>query len=233
MAIQQGAKYLERKHGGRGVLVGGVPGVMPATVVVVGAGVVGYHAAKMAAGLGALVYVLDVNLDRLRHVNATLPSNVFTLMSNPANLRQVLAQADIVVSSVLIPGGKAPKLIRREHLNLMKKGAVIIDVAIDQGGSTETSRPTTHEDPIYEVEGVIHYCVTNMPGAMPITSTLALTNATLPYLLEIANKGWRSALLTNPAIRAGANIVLGHVTYKAVADSFGLPYWPVEEVLKS
>ncbi len=182
MAIQQGAKYLEREHGGRGVLLGGVPGVAPAVVVVIGAGVVGANAARMAAGLGARVFVLDIDLQKLRYLSDVLPPNVVTLMSNPVNLRAALAEADVVVSSVLIPGSKSPKLVKREHLKLMKRGAVIVDVAIDQGGSTETSRPTSHSNPIYEVDGIIHYCVTNMPGAMPMTSTLALTNATLPYL---------------------------------------------------
>ena len=181
MAVQQGAKYLEKAHGGRGILLGGVPGVPPATVVVLGAGVVGMNATKMAAGLGSLVYVLDINLERLRYYSDVMPSNVITMMSNKANLRQALKDADLVVSSVLIPGGKAPKLITRDTLGIMKPGAVIVDVAIDQGGSTETSRPTTHRDPIYEVDGIVHYCVTNMPGAMPMTSTLALTNALLVF----------------------------------------------------
>ncbi len=224
MAIQQGAKYLEREHGGRGVLLGGVPGVAPATVVVLGGGVVGTHAAKMAAGLGAKVYLLDVNLERLRYLSDVMPANVSTLMSNLENIREVLVQADVVVSSVLIRGGKAPKLVRREHLKTMKQGAVIVDVAIDQGGSTETSRPTTHDNPIYEVDGIIHYCVTNMPGAMPVTSTVALTNATLPYALQLANLGWKEAIRRNSAIARGANIVEGRVTYKAVAEAFGLEW---------
>ncbi|MDX2112073.1 MAG: alanine dehydrogenase [Verrucomicrobiota bacterium] len=231
MAVQQGAKYLEREHGGRGVLLGGVPGVPPATVVVLGAGIVGFNAAKMAAGLGARVYVLDVNLDRLRYLSDVLPPNVFTMMSNPPNLREALSAADVVISSVLIKGGKAPKLVTRATLKLMKKGAVIVDVAIDQGGSTETSRPTSHREPIYEVDGIIHYCVTNMPGAMPMTSTLALTNATLPYALEIAGKGWQRAVRENRAISRGTNILLGQVTYRAVADSFGLEYVSVDKIL--
>ncbi len=232
MAIQQGAKYLEKAHGGRGILLGGVPGVPPATVVILGAGVVGMNATKMAAGLGSLVYVLDVNLERLRYYSDVMPANVITLMSNKANLRKTLADADLVVSSVLIPGGKAPKLITKETLKIMKPGAVIVDVAIDQGGSTETSRPTTHRDPIYTVDGIIHYCVTNMPGAMPMTSTMALTNATIRYALELADKGFAGAIRQHKSIAAGANIVRGVITHKGVADAFGLPFEPVYEVLK-
>jgi alanine dehydrogenase len=232
MAIQQGAKYLEKAHGGRGILLGGVPGVPPATVVILGAGVVGMNATKMAAGLGSLVYVLDVNLERLRYYSDVMPANVITMMSNKANLRKTLADADLVVSSVLIPGGKAPKLITKETLQIMKPGAVIVDVAIDQGGSTETSRPTTHRDPIYTVDGIVHYCVTNMPGAMPMTSTMALTNATIRYALELANKGYARAIRQHKSIAAGANIVRGAITHKGVAETFGLPYEPVSEVLK-
>lgn len=232
MAIQEGGKYLEKAHGGRGILLGGVPGVPPATVVVLGAGVVGMNATKMAAGLGSLVYVLDINLDRLRYYSDVMPSNVITMMSNKANLRRALADADLVVSSVLIPGGKAPKLIQRETLKFMKKGAVIVDVAIDQGGSTETSRPTTHHDPIYTVDGVVHYCVTNMPGAMPMTSTLALTNATMPYALELANRGYAEAIRRHKGIASGANIVHGTICHRGVAEASGLPYLPVEEKLK-
>ena len=233
MAIQQGAKYLEKAHGGRGILLGGVPGVPPATVVVLGAGVVGMNATKMAAGLGSLVYVLDVNLERLRYYSDVMPANVITMMSNKANLRRALTDADLVVSSVLIPGGKAPKLITKETLGIMKKGAVIVDVAIDQGGSTETSRPTTHRDPIYTVDGIIHYCVTNMPGAMPMTSTLALTNATIKYALELADRGYSAAICKHASIAAGANIVRGTVTHESVAEAFGMPYEPVYEVLKN
>ncbi len=232
MAIQEGGKYLEKAHGGRGILLGGVPGVPPATVVVLGAGVVGMNATKMAAGLGSLVYVLDINLDRLRYYSDVMPSNVITMMSNKANLRRALADADLVVSSVLIPGGKAPKLIQRETLKSMKEGAVIVDVAIDQGGSTETSRPTTHHDPIYTVDGVVHYCVTNMPGAMPMTSTLALTNATMPYALELANRGYAEAIRRHKGIASGANIVHGTICHRGVAEASGLPYLPVEETLK-
>lgn len=233
MAVQQGAKYLESEHGGRGVLLGGVPGVEPATVVILGGGVVGANAAKMAAGLGARVYILDTNLERLRYLSDVMPLNVVTMMSNSYNIRELLKIADVVISAVLIPGGKTPKLITRSMLALMKKGSVIVDVAIDQGGSLETSRPTTHEDPIYEVDGVIHYCVTNMPGAMPMTSTIALTNATLPYVIEIADKGYKRAILDNPAIQKGANIVLGKVTYENVANAFDMAYTPVKEALKN
>ena len=232
MAVQQAAKYLEREHGGRGVLLGGVPGVEPATVLILGGGVVGTNAAKVAAGLGARVYILDTNLERLRYLSDVMPLNVFTMMSNVQNIRDLLKAADVVICGVLVHGGKTPKLITRDMLERMKKGAVIVDVAIDQGGSTETSRPTTHEDPIYEEEGIVHYCVTNMPGAMPMTSTIALTNATLPYAIEIADKGYRRAILENPAIKKGANIVLGKITYKNVADAFGMTYSPVEEVLE-
>ena len=232
MAIQQGAKYLEKAHGGRGILLGGIPGVAPATVVILGAGVVGLNATKMAAGLGCLVYVLDVNLRRLRFFSDIMPHNVITMMSNRANLRRTIADADLVISSVLIPGGKAPKLVRRDTLQTMKPGSVIVDVAIDQGGSTETSRPTTHRDPIYEVDGIVHYCVTNMPGAMPLTSTQGLTNATMRYALTIARKGFRQAILDDPVIARGANIVEGQVTYAGVAEAFDLPCSPVEEVLR-
>jgi alanine dehydrogenase len=232
MAVQQGAKYLEKAHGGRGILLGGVPGVPPATVVVLGAGVVGMNATKMAAGLGSLVYVLDINLERLRYFSDVMPPNVITMMSNKANLRRALADADLVVSSVLIPGRKAPKLITKESLSIMKQGSVIVDVAIDQGGSTETSRPTTHRDPIYTVDGVIHYCVTNMPGAMPMTSTLALTNATITYALELADRGYSEAIRRHKSIAAGANIVRGTVTHEGVANAVGRPYEPVYEVLK-
>ena len=233
MSIQQGAKYLEKAHGGRGILLGGVPGVAPATVAILGAGVVGMNATKMAAGLGCWVFVLDVNLERLRYFSDIMPNNVVTMMSNPANVRRAISEADVVVSSVLIPGGKAPKLITRESLKLMKDGSVLVDVAIDQGGSTETSKATTHRDPIYVVDGVVHYCVANMPGAMPMTSTQALTNATLPYVLELADRGPRRAILGHESIRAGANILAGNVTHPAVAHAFDLPYLPPEEVLKS
>ena len=231
MAVQQGSKYLEMEHGGDGVLLGGVPGVDPGTVLIIGGGVVGTNAAKVACGLGAKVYIIDKNLDRLRYLSDIMPKNCFLLMSKPATLRRLIKIADVVVGAVLIPGARAPKLVTRDMLKLMKKGAVIVDVAIDQGGCVETSRPTTHSDPIYNVDGIVHYCVANMPGALPRTSTLALTNATLPYALEIANKGWEKAVKENPEIRAGANIINGKVTYKGVADAFGIKYVPVESII--
>jgi len=231
MATQQGAKYLEMAQGGHGVLLGGVPGVDPGTVVVIGGGVVGINAAKMACGLGAKVYILDKNLDRLRYLSDVMPSNCFPLMSSPATVRKLVKEADVVIGAVLIAGAKAPKLITRNMLKTMKPGAVIVDVAIDQGGCFETSKPTTHTDPIYTVDGVVHYCVANMPGAVAKTSTIALTNATLPYTVEIANKGWQNAMQENNEIKFGANVVNGHITYKAVADAFGLAYKPIEEFL--
>ena len=233
MAIQQGAKYLEMAHGGHGVLLGGVPGVDPGTVVVIGGGVVGTNAAKMACGLGAKVYILDMNLERLRYLSDVMPSNCFLLMSKPTTVRRLIKEADVVVGAVLIPGAKAPRLITREMLKTMKKGAVLVDVAIDQGGCFETSKATTHGEPIYTVEGVVHYCVANMPGAVSKTSTLALTNATLPYAVEIANKGWEKAMQENPEIKLGANVVRGKITYQGVADAFGLRYTPIERLLKN
>jgi alanine dehydrogenase len=222
MAIQQGAKYLEMVQGGQGVLLGGVPGVDPGTVLVIGGGVVGTNAAKMACGLGAKVYLLDSNLERLRYLSDVMPSNCFLLMSSPATIRKFVKEADVVVGAVLIPGAKAPKLVTRDMLKTMKKGSVMVDVAIDQGGCFETSKPTTHSDPIYTVEGVVHYCVANMPGGVAKTSTFALTNATLPYAVEIANKGWRRAVKENPEIKPGANVVKGKVACRGVADAFGL-----------
>ncbi len=222
MAVQEGAKYLEKLQGGRGVLLGGVPGVAPARVVILGGGVVGSNAARMAAGLGAQVTILDVSLERLRHLSEVLP--VQTLFSNRHTVLEQIAIADLVIGGVLIPGAAAPWLIRREDLKLMQPGAVIVDVAVDQGGCVETTHPTTHENPVYVVDGVIHYAVANMPGGVPRTSTLALTNATFPYLLQLANKGWKQALNDNPALRRGLNIAAGQVTHRAVADTFGLPY---------
>jgi len=231
MAIQQGAKYLEMAHGGHGVLLGGVPGVDPGTVVIIGGGVVGTNAAKMACGLGAKVYILDMNLERLRYLSDVMPSNCFLLMSKPTTLRRLIKEADVVVGAVLIPGAKAPRLITREMLKTMKKGAVLVDVAIDQGGCFETSKATTHGEPIYTVEGVVHYCVANMPGAVSKTSTLALTNATLPYAVEIANKGWEKAMQENPEIKLGANVVKGKVTYEGVAEAFGLEFTPINTLI--
>ncbi len=230
MAIQQGAKYLEMAQGGHGVLLGGVPGVDPGNVVVIGGGVVGINAAKMACGLGAKVYILDMNLDRLRYLDDIMPANCYALYSSPATIRDQISRADVVVGAVLVTGAKAPKLITREMLGIMKPGAVLVDVAIDQGGCFETSKATTHGDPIYEVDGVVHYCVANMPGAVPRTSTMALTNATLPYALEIANKGWKKAMYQSEEIKLGANIVDGKVTYDAVAEAFDLEYTPIDEL---
>ena len=231
MAIQQGAKYLEMAHGGHGVLLGGVPGVDPGTVVIIGGGIVGTNAAKMACGLGAKVYILDMNLERLRYLSDVMPSNCFLLMSKPTTVRRLIKEADVVVGAVLIPGAKAPRLITRKMLKTMKRGAVLVDVAIDQGGCFETSKATTHGEPIYEVEGVVHYCVANMPGAVPKTSTLALTNATLPYAVEIANNGWKKAMQQNPEIKYGANVVKGKVTYAGVAEAFGLEFTPIDSLI--
>jgi alanine dehydrogenase len=231
MAVQEGAKYLEKQYGGRGVLLGGVPGVAPAHVVVLGGGIVGSHAARLAAGMGARVTLLDTSLARLRYLDNTLPANVQTLFSNRHNLLGQLTGADLVIGGVLITGAAAPRLILRADLKLMQQGAVIVDVAVDQGGCTDTTRPTTHENPIYVVDGIIHYAVANMPGGVPRTSTLALTNATFPYLLQLANQGWQQALRVNPALRQGLNIAKGQITYPAVADAFGLPCTAPERLL--
>jgi alanine dehydrogenase len=231
MAIQEGAKYLEKTYGGKGVLLAGVPGVNSGTVLVVGGGIVGTNAAKMACGLGAKVYMLDTNLERLRYLSDVMPKNCFALVSNPATIRKLLPEADLVVGAVLIPGAMAPKLITRDMLSLMKKGSVIVDVAIDQGGCVETAKPTTHDDPIYEVDGIIHYCVANMPGAVSMTSTIALTNATLPYALELAGKGYKIAARQNPDLAKGINIINGKVTYNGVAEAFGLEYTPLDAAL--
>lgn len=224
LAVQQGAKYLEKLYGGRGVLLGGVPGVASARVLILGGGVVGLNAAKMAAGLGAQVSILDVSLERLRHLADVLPPNVQLLFSSRHALLDELAKADLVIGGVLIPGALSPRLVRREDLKLMQAGAVIVDVAVDQGGCFETTHPTTHGNPIYTVDGVIHYAVANMPGAVPRTSTLALTNATLPYVLQLANKGWRAALRENSALFKGLNIMDGKIVHQGVADAFGLPW---------
>ena len=231
MAVQQGAKYLEKLHGGRGVLLGGVPGVEPGKVVILGGGVVGTNAAKMAAGLGAAVVIIDLSLERLRYLSDVMPANVTLIHSNRHTILDQIATADLVVGGVLVPGAKAPRLIRREDLKRMQNGAVIVDVAIDQGGCVETIKATTHENPVYTVDGVIHYGVANMPGGVPRTSTLALTNATLPYALQLANKGWKRALRENPALLKGLNILDGIVTYAAVAEAFGLPSEPAEKFL--
>jgi alanine dehydrogenase len=231
MAAQEGAKYLERAQGGRGILMGGVPGVAPASVLVLGGGVVGTHAALMACGLGAKVHLLDMNLERLRHLAEVMPKNCFPRMSSPATVRELVKDADLVIGAVLLHGAKAPKLVTRDMLKTMKKGAVLVDVAIDQGGCFETSKATTHADPIYVVDGIVHYCVANMPGAVPLTSTMALTNATLPYALAIANKGWQQAARQDEGIKAGINIVSGQITYQGVAEAFDLPYLPIEGLL--
>ena len=223
MAVHEGAKYLESQYGGRGILLGGVPGVLPAHVVVLGGGVVGSNAARLAAGLGARVTILDVSLERLRYLDEVLPANVQTLFSNRHNLLEQIAIADLVIGGVLIHGAVAPKLIRREDLKIMQKGSVIVDVAVDQGGCVASTHPTTHQNPVYIVDGVVHYAVANMPGGLPHTSTLALTNATFPYLLQLANKGWQQALRDSSPLRQGLNIVDGKISYRAVADTFGFP----------
>jgi alanine dehydrogenase len=231
MAIQEGAKYLEMEHGGAGVLLGGVPGVDPATVLIIGAGTVGTQAARMACGLGAKVYVVDSWLPRLRYLSDVMPPNCFTQMSSPATIRRLIAEADLVIGSVLIPGAKAPKLVTRDMLKIMKKGTVMVDVAIDQGGCFETSKATTHKDPFFVIDGIIHYCVGNMPGAVAKTATLALTNATLPYAVEIANKGWQKAMKENLEIRKGANVIQGQITFKGVADAFCMKLSTVDKFL--
>ncbi len=224
MATQEGAYYLERPRGGKGILLGGVPGVKPAKVFVIGAGVVGTAAARMAAGLGADVTIADISLPRLAYLADVMPANVNTLMSNEYNIREELKTADLVIGSVLIPGAKAPKLVTADMLSLMHRGAVMVDVAIDQGGCFETSHATTHQEPIYEVDGVVHYAVANIPGAVPYTSTLALTNATLPYAIALADKGWRKACADSRELRMGLNVVAGKVVYKGVAEAWNLPY---------
>jgi len=233
MAAQEAAKYSERAQGGRGILLGGVPGVPPATVLVLGGGVVGTHAAQMACGLGAKVYLLEANLGRLRHLAEVMPRNCFPMMSSPATVRELVKEADVVIGAVLVHGAKAPKLLTRAMLKGMKKGAVLVDVAIDQGGCFETSHPTTHQAPTFEVDGILHYCVANMPGAVPLTSTVALTNATLPYAVEIAGEEWRELIRRHAGIRAGVNVALGKVTYQRVAEAFGLEYTPIEHFLVS
>lgn len=232
MAIQEGAKYLEKPVKGRGVLLGGVPGVPPGKVLILGGGIVGTQAAKMAAGLGAMVTILDVNLPRLRYLSDVMPANVVTEYSNEYNIRRLIQTHDLVVGAVLLAGAKAPNLITREMLKLMRPGTVVVDVAVDQGGCMETTRPTTHEDPTFIIEDVVHYCVANMPGAVPFTSTVALTNATLPYALQLAEKGWKKACTENLELKLGLNVVKGKVVYKGVAEAFGLPLDTVESVMK-
>lgn len=228
MAALNGAFYLQKTKGGKGKLISGVPGVKPTKVLVLGGGTVGEAAARMAAGMGADVTITDISLPRLRQLENELPANVHALYSSEHNIRKELADVDIVIGSVLVPGDKAPHLITREMLGLMEKGTVLVDVAIDQGGCFETSHPTTHSDPVYEVDGILHYCVANIPGAVPNTSTMALTNATLKYAVALADKGWRQACKDDEVLRKGLNIVGGKVTFKAVADVWNLPYEPIE-----
>lgn len=231
MAIQEGAKYLEKPMQGRGILLGGVPGVPPAKVLVLGGGIVGTQAAKMAAGLGAHVSILDVSLNRLRYLSDVMPANVDTIYSNEYNIRRLILDADLIVGAVLIPGAKAPKLITRDMLKEMRQGTVLVDVAVDQGGCIETCTPTTHENPTFVIDGIVHYCVANMPGAVPYTSTIALTNATLPYALQLADHGWKQACQANEALRKGLNVVKGKVVYQGVADAFNLPMNDVFSIL--
>lgn len=231
MAVQEGAKYLEKLYGGRGLLLSGVPGVPPARVVILGGGVVGTNAAKMAAGLGATVIILELSLERLRYLSDILPANVQLVFCNRHNLLEQIARADLIIGAILIPGAVAPKLIRREDLKIMRSGAVIVDVAVDQGGCVETMHPTTHENPTFVVQDIVHYGVANMPGGVPRTSTLALTNATLPYIQQLANKGCRKALSESPALLKGLNIMAGKVTHKMVAEAFGLDYHIAESFI--
>lgn len=231
MAIQKGANYLEKPLGGRGILLGGVPGTLPAKVLVLGGGVVGTHAASMAAGLGADVTIMDISLPRLRHLCDIMPPNVKTMMSNEYNIRKMLPSTDLIIGAVLIPGAKAPHLITRDMLSDMAPGSVVIDVAVDQGGCIQTCRPTTHENPTYVIDGVLHYCVANMPGAVPYTSTLALTNATLPYAIKLAENGWKKACRGSRELSQGLNIVQGKVVYQAVAEAFGQRFTPLDSVI--
>ena len=233
LAIQAGAKYLEKPQGGTGVLLGGVPGVAPANVLVIGGGTVGTNAARMAAGLGANVAILDVNLERMRYLDEILPPNCTTLYSTRMALREELVRADLVVGAVLVPGAKAPKLVRRQDLVDMKPGSVVVDVAIDQGGCFETAKATTHEDPTYVVDEVVHYCVANMPGAVPRTSTFALTNATLPWAKRLAKLGAAGAIQSDPALATAANTLAGRLTCKAVAEAFGIAWSEPKEALKA
>jgi alanine dehydrogenase len=231
MAIQEGAKYLEKPLKGRGILLGGVPGVMPAKVLILGGGVVGTNAAKIAAGMGADVIITDVNINRLRYLDDVMPKNVHTMVSNDYVLRELVKTHDLIVGAVLIPGAKAPKLITKDMLKSMRPGTVLVDVAVDQGGCIETCKPTTHENPTYIIDDVVHYCVANMPGAVPYTSTLALTNATLPYAIKLAGNGWKKACQDSMELRKGLNVINGKVVYKAVAEAFNLAYTDVKDFL--
>ena len=232
MAPQEGAKYLEKTMGGRGVLLAGIPRTEPGNVVVLGGGIVGTSAAKIAAGLGAHVTIVDSNLQRLRYLDDVMPKNVTTMMSNPYNIRKLIKHADLVVGAVLIPGAKAPHLITKEMLKDMKEGSVVVDVSVDQGGCIETCRPTTHENPTFVVEGVVHYCVANMPGAVPMTSTIGLTNATLPYAVQLANFGYEKAISTNHELRLGLNVIDGAITYQGVAEAFGMKWEDSKKYIK-
>jgi alanine dehydrogenase len=231
MSIQEGAKYLEKPLKGRGILLGGVPGVKPAKVLILGGGVVGTNAAKIAAGMGADVTIMDVNLTRLRYLDDVMPKNVHTMVSNEYSLRELVKDHDLIIGGVLIPGAKAPKLITRDMLKTMRPGTVLVDVAVDQGGCIETCTPTTHENPTFIIDDVVHYCVANMPGAVPYTSTLALTNATLPYAVRLANQGWKKACTESTELRNGLNVINGEVVYKAVADAFNLRFTDVKKFL--
>lgn len=231
MAVQVAAHFLEKMNGGRGKLLGGVPGVRPADVAIIGGGTVGTSAAHIALGMGAHVTIMDINIERLRYLSEILHGNLTTLSSNPLNIAETVRYADVVIGAVLIAGAKAPRLVTREMISTMKPGSVVVDVAIDQGGCMETSRPTTHSDPVYLVDGVIHYCVTNMPGAVPRTSTYALSNATLPYVVKLANHGFFEAVKRDPALAKGVNVYAGHITHQAVAEAFGLTYTPLERLM--
>lgn len=231
MAAQQAAKYLEKPFGGRGVLMGGIPGVTPAKVLVLGGGIVGVQAAKIASGMGAETIIMDINMQRLRYLDDVMPKNVRTMFSNEANIRHLLPDVDVIIGAVLKPGAKAPHLITHDMLKIMKRGAVLVDVAIDQGGCFETSRATTHDDPVYTVDHIVHYCVANMPGAVPHTSTVGLTNVTLPYVLHLADKGWKKALTEDAELHKGLNIADGKIVYKDVADAFELEHTAVHKVL--
>lgn len=231
MSVQEGAKYLEKPLKGRGILLGGVPGVRPAKVMILGGGVVGTSAATVAAGMGADVTILDLNLNRLRYLDEIMPANVNTFYSNEYNIRELISSHDLIIGAVLIPGAKAPNLITRDMLKDMQPGTVLVDVAVDQGGCIETCKPTTHQDPTYIIDDIVHYCVANMPGAVPYTSTLALTNATLPYAIQLANKGWKKACRENDELKKGLNIINGDIVYKAVAEAFDMPYVAVDKYL--
>lgn len=231
MSVQEGAKYLEKTFGGYGVLLGGVPGVPPAKVLIIGGGIVGTEAAKMAAGLGADVTIMDVSLKRLRYLDDIMPANVKTMMSNEFNIREMVQSHDLIIGAVLIPGAKAPSLVTRDMLNTMKPGTVLVDVAVDQGGCIETTKPTTHDDPTFVIDDVLHYSVANMPGAVPRTSTIALTNATLPYAIEIANKGWKEACKHNEPLKKGLNVVQGKIVYEGITEMKHYTHADVNSVL--